>query len=79
MQRSKKNEQDHSQERMETCAKKQKKDLPGPALLEMSDRYLYRHWPLACENACYPNLRNWSSYHGNFGLNMAEGIAALRH
>jgi hypothetical protein len=36
MQRVKQNEQDHSQERMERTAKK-KKDLTGPAFLEMSD------------------------------------------
>ena len=32
-----------------------------------------------CKNACYPNLRNWSYCHGSVGLNMAEGIATLRH
>ena len=36
-----------------------------------------RHCPLACKNACYLNLRNWSYYHGSFGLNMAEEISFL--
>src|SRR5262249_43596324 len=48
--RGQRNEQDHSQESMEQCArKKQRKDLTGPTLLEMDDLKTYRDFALLIE------------------------------